>query len=131
MVAVAALVTWVANMALGLVMLLRWRRPPRTALVHLGTAILGLAAWVGYLATDRPGWLAWVVFAWLTVVNALGDTLLLGGWRRRTPEPRPHGVRAYLASAGDLLSGRRPSAMAHGLLAPATYALVLVAALGV
>ncbi len=130
MVAVAALATWAANLVLGLVMLLRWRRPPRTALVHLGTASLGMAAWIGYVAADRPGWLAWAVFVWLIVNNTLGDLLLMSGWRSRTPEPRPRGARAYLTAAGDLLRGRRPVAMAHGLLAGATVVLVLLAALG-
>ena len=131
MVAAVALGTWITNMVLGLVMLLRWPRPPVTAFVHLGTASLGLAAWIGYLATDRPGWLAWVLFAWLTVVNALGDTLMIRGWRSRTPEPRPTGVRSYLAAAGKVLNGRRQVATAHALIGAATYVLVLLVALGV
>lgn len=129
MVAVAALVSWTISGAIGLTMLLRWRRPPSVALVHLATASVGLAAWVGYLAADRPDWLAWAVFAWLTMINVLGDMLMVGGWRSRTPEPRPRAARAYVAAAGDLLSGRRRLALAHGLLAPVTYGLVLVTAL--
>jgi hypothetical protein len=131
MVAVLALVTWTTTVVIGLTMLLRWHRPPRTAILHLATASLGLAAWVCYLVTDRPPWLAWAVFVWLIVNNALGDVLLVGGWRSRTPESRPPGVRAYLASARDLLSGRRRDALAHGLLAGSTFVLVLLAALGV
>ena len=131
MVAVVALATWVLTVVLGLVMLLRWRRPPRTALVHLTTASIGLAAWVVYLAADRPGWLAWAVFAWLNLVNGLGDMLMVGGWRSRTPEPRPRGTRAYPAAARDVLNGRRPLATAHALLAPTMLVLVFVAALGV
>jgi hypothetical protein len=129
MVAVVALVAWTTAVVIGLAMLLRWRRPPRVALVHLATASVGLAAWVGYLAADRPGWLAWAVFAWLNITNALGDVLMVGGWRSRTPEPRPRAVRAYLASARDLLRGRRRLALAHGLLAPVTLVLVFTAAL--
>ena len=129
MVAVVALVTWTTSMVIGLAMLLRWRRPPRVALAHLGTASIGLAAWVGYLAADRPDWLAWAVFAWLTLINVLGDVLMVGGWRSRTPEPRPRAARAYLAAARDLLSGRRRLALTHGLLAPVTYVLVFVTAL--
>ena len=129
MVAVLALVTWTTSGVIGLAMLLRWHRPPRVALVHVATASVGLAAWIGYLAADRPHWLAWATFAWLTLINVLGDMLMVGGWRSRTPEPRPRAVRAYVAAAGDLLSGWRRLALVHGLLAPVTYVLVLVTAL--
>ena len=117
MIAVAALGTWVAGVGVGLVLFRRWPRPPATAWVHLVTALSGLALWIGYLVADRPGWLAWVGFAWLTLVNGLGDKLMLrrGG--------------GYVAAAADVLSGRRPLVLVHALLAPATYVLVLVAAL--
>ena len=130
MVATIALLLWCVVVALGLTMLVRWRRPPRTAFVHLTTAVLGLAAWLCYLVADRPGWLAWVVFAWLVLVNTLGDLLMLSGWRGRTPEPRPRGARAYLAAAGEALKGRRPVQAAHAVLAATTFVLVLLTALG-
>jgi hypothetical protein len=122
-VAVLALVAWISSVAFGLVLLWRWRRRPRTAWFHLATATLGLLCWAAYVAADRPQWLGWSVFAWLFVVNGLGDQLMVGG--------RPAVRRTYLAAARDVLSGRRPMATAHALLAPTTLVLVFVAALGV
>lgn len=122
MAAALALVAWTCSVAVGLVLLWRWRRRPRTAWLHLATATFGLAFWVAYVAADRPDWLGWSVFAWLMLVNGLGDLLMVGG--------RPASSRAYLAAARDVLSGRRPLATAHALLAPTTLVLVFVAALG-
>jgi hypothetical protein len=123
MVAVLALVAWTSSVAVGLVLLWRWRRRPRTSWLHLATAAFGLVCWVAYVAAGRPHWLGWSVFAWLFVVNGLGDLLMVGGRRA--------GRRPYLAAARDVLSGRRPLATAHALLAPTTLGLVFVAALGV
>jgi hypothetical protein len=122
-IAVLALAAWSAGVAVGLVLLVRWRRRPRTAWIHLATATVGLAGWAAYVGADRPHWLGWSVFAWLFVVNGLGDLLMVGG--------RPAGRRTYLAAARDVLSGRRPLATAHALLAPTVLVLVFVAALGV
>ncbi len=123
MIALLALVAWTSSVAVGLALLWRWRRRPRTAWFHLATAALGLVCWAAYVAADRPLWLGWSVFAWLFVVNGLGDLLMVAG--------RPAGRRRYLAAARDVLSGRRPLATAHALLAPTTLVLVFVAALGV
>jgi len=85
--------------------------------------LLGLVAWAAYVAADGPHWLGWSVFAWLNVTNVLGDLLMVRG--------RPASGRSYLAAARDVLSGRRPLATAHALLAPTTLVLVFAAALGV
>ena len=129
MVALAALAAFAVNLALGLTMLRHWSRPPRAVFVHLVTASMGLVAWLVFVVGDGPGWLAWAVLVWLNLTFAFGDALMVRGWRHRTPEPRPQGVRAYLASARDALSWRRPVAAAHALLAPTTLVLVFVAAL--
>ena len=121
MVAALALVAWTASVAVGLALLRRWPGRPRTAWLHLATAVVGLAGWAAYLTADRPVWLGWTVFAWLFVVNGLGDLLMVGG--------RMVGGRAYLAAARRVLSGRRPLATAHAVLAPTVLVLVLVAAL--
>jgi hypothetical protein len=121
--AVLALAAWTSSVAVGLILLWRWQRRPWTAWFHLATAALGLGCWVAFVAADRPQWLGWSVFGWLLVVNGLGDFLMVGG--------RRVGRRPYLAAARDVLSGRRPLATAHALLAPTTLVLVFVAALGV
>jgi len=130
MVAIAALTAWALNLVLGLTMLRHWSRPPRAVFVHLITASVGLVAWLVFVVGDGPGWLAWAVFVWLNLTLGFGDVLMVRGWRHRTPEPRPRGARAYLASARGALSLRRPVAAAHALLAPTTLVLVFVAALG-
>ena len=132
MTAVAALAAWVLNSIVGLAMLLRWRArpgPPPLAFVHLATAVGGLALWSTYLAVDRPAALAWATFALLNLNNGLGDTLLTRGWRARHRREKTR--RDYLRAVVDVMSGRRKTALAHGLLGGATYFLVLLAALGV
>jgi hypothetical protein len=122
---------WLVNAVLGLSLLLRWPGRPGTAYVHLVTATVGLAAWIGYVAADRPGWLAWAVFAWLNVVNGLGDTLMVLGTRGQATPSRAGPVRTYLAAVRVLLRGRKPMRLGHALLAPAIYFPVLLVALGV
>ena len=123
MVAVLALGAWTCSVAVGLVLLWRWRRRPPTAWFHLVAATLGLLCWSAYVAADRPHWLGWSVFAWLLLVNGLGDLLMVGGRRA--------GRRPYLVAAREALSGRRPMATAHALLAPTVLVLVFLAALDV
>lgn len=143
MTGLAALAAWVLNSLIGLRMLLRWLTshrtqpsassfPPPLAFIHLVTATGGLALWITYLSTDRPTALAWAAFLLLNVNNGLGDTLLTRGWRaRRGGEAKGSAARDYFRAAIDALSGSRPAVLAHGILAGATYFLVLLAALGV
>ncbi|MDQ3785879.1 MAG: hypothetical protein M3422_01375 [Actinomycetota bacterium] len=131
MTAITALGTWALNIVVGLAMLLRWRtRPlPRIVVVHLAIAASGLALWVTYLAVGEPAALAWATFAWLNVINGLGDVVLMRGWRAR--HDRGSGPRDYLRASKEAMSGKRKTVMTHGLVAGATYVLVLLAALGV
>ena len=132
MTAVVALVTWVLNAAVGLWMLGRWRgRAGLLVYSHLATASLGLTLWIIYLTVDRPAAVAWAAFVVLNVNNGLGDTALTRGWRRRNPHAARSSGRDYLNAAVELMSGRRPIVLAHGMLAGATYFLVLLAALGI
>ncbi len=131
MTAITALATWALNVVVGLAMLLRWRtRPlPRVVVVHLAIAASGLALWATYLAVGEPAVLAWATFAWLNVINGLGDVILMRGWRAR--HTSGSGLRDYLRASKEAMSGKRKTALTHGLVAGATYVLVLLAALGV
>jgi hypothetical protein len=135
MVSVVALVCWVTNATLGLSMLLGWRRgpsrPPGLAYRHAATGLLGLALWVGFLAADRPAWLAWTAFAVVFLANGLGDWLTLAGWRMRNAggTGRP---RDLATAVGEVVGLRRGvTVLAHALLAAATFFSVVLAALGV
>ncbi|MFC7615069.1 hypothetical protein ACFQV2_17655 [Actinokineospora soli] len=125
-----ALATWVTSAGVGLYLLVRWlvrrRTPTRLMWFHLATALTGLAVWITYLSTDRPTALAWVAFGVLFLNNDLGDRIGTGGWRHRNPEGRQPRLRATL----ELLSGKRPIALTHALLAGTTFFLVLFTALG-
>ncbi|MEV4313717.1 hypothetical protein [Actinocrispum sp. NPDC049592] len=133
MTAIAALVAWVISAGVGVVMLLRWRRavpPPPAALIHLAAAATGLALWITYLSTDRPAALAWVTFGVLIVINGLGDMLLTVRWRaRRANTGHGSAILDYFRAAREVMSGKRPAALAHAFLAPAILVLVLVTAL--
>ncbi|GAB3246397.1 hypothetical protein [Nocardioides dilutus] len=138
MLARVALAALVVTVALGLTMLtglVRSGRPlPRLVLFHLVAAVSTLAAWTAYVVGDDRAWLAWAVFALLVVVNTLGDTLMVQGWRARAVRAGvtvPTGARAYLAAARDVLSFARPTAAVHALLAPVAFFSVLLVALGV
>src|SRR4051812_27191759 len=86
---VAALVTWVVTAGFGFFMLMRWLRhgglrrdgsaashfPPARVFTHFGLAAAGLVVWIVYLLTDA-GVLAWVAFADLVLVAALGGLLV-------------------------------------------------------
>ena len=123
MVASLALVAMSASVASGAVLLWRWRHRPSSAWLHLASAGVAWAGWATYLAAGRPAWLAWVVLAWLLLVlYPLGDLLMVGG--------RLSGRQRYLTAARSVLSGRRPVATVHALLAPTALVLVVVAALG-
>jgi hypothetical protein len=143
MIAAAALVTWVLTISLGLAMLVAWlathraspasdSAPPRMLFVHLATASVGLVVWLSYLGLGRPALLAWIAFAWLSVNNALGDTLMKRGWRQRNPRraAASSSVSSYMQAVVDVLTFKRPRATLHAVLGGSTYFLVLFAALG-
>ncbi|WP_370942107.1 hypothetical protein AB5J62_23665 [Amycolatopsis sp. cg5] len=98
---------------------------------HLTTALLSLAGWIAYLVAGRPALLAWAVFVVLTLANALGDSVLVRGWRARHSVPPGELLRNYVAAAREVLSGKRPVPMIHSILAPVAYFAVLLASLGV
>jgi hypothetical protein len=145
----AALITWVVTAGGGFVMLGIWLRGggmaqsrqdgrlirPPLILTHFGLAATGLVLWIVYVASDSDV-LAWLAFALLAVVAALGFTML-AIWLQ---QPRAPATAAAAAAAGAPAAGasqpaeRRfpvPIVAAHGLLAAATLVLVLLTAAGV
>jgi hypothetical protein len=84
----AALITWLITVGLGVSMMARWiawtRRPstlprrgrgPVLNFTHFGLALTGLLAWIGYLATGVTG-LAWAACGCLIAAASLGMTLV-------------------------------------------------------
>ena len=138
----AALITWVLTAGGGFVLLSIWlarggmrqqgeggnRIRPPLIMSHFLLAAGGLVLWIVYLAVDNDT-LAWIAFAALAVVAALGFTMF-AIWLRRRQE------RA--ATAGDARTDTPaeqhfPVSIVglHGLLAATTLVLVLLTAAGV
>ena len=127
MIGVAALVSWVLNVTVGLTMVQRWPLTP-VVLGHLAIGLVGIGAWVYYLAGERPAWQAVLGLVVLIVGNGLGDVLLMRSWRRRGGTGS--GPRAYAAAAGDVLTLKQLPTV-HAGLAGVTFVLVGLAVLGV
>jgi hypothetical protein len=126
MTAIIALVGWVLNTAVGLVLLVRLlrarRQAPRLVYYHLVTALIGLGFWIGFVATGSAV-LAWIGFAVLVVHNTSGDNLMLKGWKKRNPAAR--GIVYFQAVKYTLT---RPLPLAHAMLAGVTFFPALAAA---
>jgi len=136
----AALIAWVLTAGGGFILLSIWvgrgglregraagdRIRPPLILSHFGLAATGLVVWIIYVATDSDA-LAWVAFALLVVVAALGWTMFAIWWRRRQ-----QGVVAT-ATEGTPAEQHFPTAIValHGVLAVTTVLLVLLTALEV
>src|SRR4051794_21324578 len=135
-----ALVTWVLTAGGGFVMLGLWlkhggmqqselpgnRIRSARILSHFSLAAAGLVVWIVYVASDDDT-LAWVAFALLLIVAALGFSMLAIWLRQGRGEPRS-------AGAGDVPAERRfPAAIVagHGVLAAATLVLAGLVAAGV
>jgi hypothetical protein len=133
-----ALAALTLTVVLGLTMLAALLRSGRrlgpVVLMHLTTALVTLAAWVAYVASDGPRWLAWAVVLLQMLNNTFGDTMMVRGWRARAVRAGRSvtaGPRAYVAAAVDLLSFSRPTAALHGILAGVSFFTVLPIALGI
>ena len=103
-------------------------RPP-LILSHFALAATGLILWIVYLASDSDA-LAWIAFAILAVVAALGWTMF-AIWLRRRKQPTAVGETA--TAPGTPAEQHFPVAIValHGVLAVTTVLLVLLAALEV
>jgi hypothetical protein len=102
-------------------------RPP-LILSHFLLAATGLVIWIIYLVADKDV-LAWIAFAILAVVAALGWTMFAIWLRRR--QAREGG--AVGAAPGVPAEQHFPVAVVtlHGLLAVTTVVLVFLTAIGV
>jgi hypothetical protein len=107
--ALVALVTWLATVGLGGLMMARWawgrlragggqrRSLPAINMTHFGLALTGLAAWIGYLLTGLAG-LAWTACALLLPVAGFGMVLV----SRWFPERSGTDAAAAVAPAAPL-----------------------------
>jgi len=134
----AALITWVLTAGGGFVLLAIWlsrggmrqareagnRIRPPLILSHFLLAAAGLVVWIIYVFADKDA-LAWISFAALLVVAALGFTMFAIWLRRRQAR---EGVTPSTPAEQHF-----PVAVVglHGVLAATTLVLVLLTAAGV
>jgi hypothetical protein len=137
----AALISWIVTAGGGLVLLALWLRHggmrqheggrqirPPLILGHFALAATGLVLWIIYVATDSDA-LAWIAFAILVAVAALGWTMFAIWFQRRQAR-----ATAAPASTPDVPAEQHfpvPIVALHGLLAVTTVVLVFLAAVGV
>jgi hypothetical protein len=151
----AALIAWLLTAGGGFVLLSIWLRRggmrqqreagtrirPPLILSHFLLAATGLVLWIIYVATESDA-LAWVAFAALVVVAALGWTMF-GIWARQRQRGRA-GLADTAApgspAAGSAGGGPNPPAeqhfpvsivAIHGVAAVTTVVLVFLAAVGI
>jgi hypothetical protein len=136
----AALIAWVLTAGGGFLLLSIWLRQgglreqreagnrirPPLIFTHFGLAATGLVLWLIYVVSDSDA-LAWVAFALLVVVAALGWTMFFIWWRRRQA--------GALVTATESVPAEQhfpvPIVALHGVAAVTTVVLVLLAAAGV
>src|SRR5580765_4684439 len=139
----AALIAWLITAGGGFVLLAIWlmrggmqqaqeagnRIRPPLILSHFLLAAGGLVVWIIFLITDNDA-LAWIAFAILAVVAALGCTMFAIWLRRRQART---GGGAEMGTPGVPPEQHFPVPVvgAHGLLAVTTVVLVLLTALDV
>jgi hypothetical protein len=137
----AALIAWVITAGGGFVLLSIWlmrggmrqqhegnRIRPPLILSHFLLAAGGLVVWIVYLAADKDA-LAWIAFAILAVVAALGWTMFAIWLRRR----QAGAGGTEVATPGVPAEQHFPVSVVglHGVLAVTTVVLVLLTALKV
>ena len=138
----AALIAWVVTAGGGFVLLAIWlarggmqqgreggsRIRPPLILSHFLLAATGLVIWIIYVWKDKDV-LAWIAFAILAVVAALGFTMFAIWLRRR----QSRGAVAEAVSPSTPAEQHFPVAIVglHGLLAVTTVVLVFLTAVGV
>jgi hypothetical protein len=137
----AALISWIVTAGGGFVLLGLWLkhggmrqreggrqiRPP-LILSHFALAATGLVLWILFVATDSDA-LAWIAFATLVAVAALGWTMFAIWFQRR----QARATAAPASTPGVPAEQHFPVAIValHGLLAVTTVVLVFLAAVGI
>jgi manganese efflux pump family protein len=137
----AALISWIVTAGGGLVLLGLWLRHggmrqreagrqirPLLILSHFALAATGLVLWILYVATHSDA-LAWIAFAILVAVAALGWTMFAIWFQRR----QARATAAPASTPGVPAEQHFPVAIValHGLLAVTTVVLVFLAAVGI
>jgi manganese efflux pump family protein len=139
----AALFTWMATIAAGLILLVIWiieydnefqsaartRLPVPVISFHVLLAATGLELWISYLLFDDER-LAWASVAALGAVAVLG-LIMAARWigvYRAFSDPGPSPTRSNTAPPER--SFPLPVIAGHGILAVTTVVLVLLTALG-
>ena len=138
----AALIAWVLTAGGGFILLTIWlarggmqqgregggRIRPPLILSHFLLAATGLVIWIVYLWKDKDV-LAWIAFAILAVVAALGWTMFAIWLRRR----QARGAIAEAVSPDTPAEQHFPVSIVglHGVLAVTTVVLVFLTAVGV
>ena len=137
----AALISWIVTAGGGFVLFGLWLRHggmrqreagrqirPPLILSHFALAATGLVLWIIYVATDSDV-LAWIAFATLVAVAALGWTMFAIWFQRR----QARATAAPASTPGVPAEQHFPVSIValHGLLAVTTVVLVFLAAVGV
>jgi manganese efflux pump family protein len=141
----AALIVWILTAAGGFVMLAIWftnggsrqseqgRIKPPLILSHFVLAATGLVLWIIYVINDSST-LAWIAFALLLVIAALGFTMF-ALWYRQRQQTVASVTQAVTATSGPTRPAEQNFPVAvvgiHGIFAATTIVLVLLAAAGV
>lgn len=133
-----ATVTWISTALIGTYMITRsvtasrdaagatvTDLPVLTTFLHPSLAVTGLAVWGVYMVTHVE-LLAWIAFADLLLVAALGE-LLFSKWLHRRRHPVDPGSPVRKVTAEQAISIEVLAA--HGVLAAATIVLVFLGAL--
>ena len=129
----AALVVWILTAGGGLVLATQWLRGDglhqaagiRAARLasHVVLAVIGLALWIAYVATEEEV-LAWIAVALLVAVAVVGFSMFAIWLRGHSSRGEPTEMPAETAFPLPLVLG-------HGALGVTTLALSFLAALGV
>jgi hypothetical protein len=141
---IAALISWLVTASGGLYMLVIWlieneasdkgvtasRLPLPVVCGHALLAVGGLAVWIAYLLLDRAP-LAWASVAILATAALLGSTMLARWIPVYRAPVATHGPAADTLAVPAERNFPLFVVLGHGVLGVATFALVLLTALGV